>query len=134
MQPDRPPPPDPWDADLSAVRSAVDDLAVWLAIWQTRSEPDAHARRCASDAIGAIDAALGGLHSIRARLIDEIRQADDDTAARVDELLARTRDGPQGHHSLGTAAPLDLAATQTPKSASRVTFGAGGGRAPREAL
>ena len=51
-------PPDPWDAALSAIRSAVDDLGAWLAIWSARHEPDAHARRCASDAVGAIDAAL----------------------------------------------------------------------------
>ena len=35
-------------------------------------EPDAHARRCASDAVDVIDAALLELHGIRARLIDEI--------------------------------------------------------------
>jgi len=37
----------------------------------------------------AIDAALRELHGLRARLVGEIRQADDASAARVDELLAR---------------------------------------------
>jgi len=46
-------PPDPWDADLSAVHDAVDNLGPRLAIWERRAEPDAHARRCASDAISA---------------------------------------------------------------------------------
>lgn len=85
--------PDSWDAALSAIRSSVDDLGAWLAIWQARSEPDAHARRCASDAVDAVDTALTELHGIRARLISETRQADDDTAARADALLGRSGDG-----------------------------------------
>ncbi len=34
---------DPYDAALSAIRSHVDDLGAWLAIWLARAEPDAHA-------------------------------------------------------------------------------------------
>jgi hypothetical protein len=82
-----------FDADLSAVHDAVDNLAVWTAIWQARAEPDAHARRCASDAIDAADRAIGTLHRIRGELVGQVRAADDATAARVDELLARTSDG-----------------------------------------
>jgi hypothetical protein len=41
---------DAWDGPLSALRSHIESLAVWLAIWSARSEPDAHARRCAADA------------------------------------------------------------------------------------
>ncbi len=80
---------DPWDADLSAATSAVEGLGVLLAIWQARAEPDARARRCASDAITAIDTALAALHQIRARLISETRRADDQAAARADALIAR---------------------------------------------
>jgi hypothetical protein len=110
--PDR---PDAWDADLSAVHDAVDNLSVWLAIWERRAEPDAYARRCASDAVGAIDAALAGLHSIRGRLISQTRRADDATAARVDALLARTRDGPPGEREGGpVATPSRHPATPTP--------------------
>ena len=76
--------PDPWDAALSAIRASVDDLGAWLAIWSARTEPDAHARRCASDAVDAIDAALIELHGIRAELVGEIRRADDQAAARAD--------------------------------------------------
>jgi len=65
---------------------------VWLGIWEHRSEPDAHARRCANDAMDAIDAAIRDLHTIRAQLVSEIRQADDATAARADTLLARRED------------------------------------------
>jgi hypothetical protein len=92
---DRPPGPDPYDADLSAAREAVDDLGVGLVVWSYRHEPDAHARRAASDAVDAIDAAIAALHRIRARLVTETRRADDETAVRVDELLARRRDGPR---------------------------------------
>jgi hypothetical protein len=96
MPPDPPDPPGQ-DAVLSAVHSHVDDLGGWLAVWAARSEPDAHARRCASDAMDAIDTALAGLHWIRAELVTQIRQADDQAAIRADELLARMRDGPPGH-------------------------------------
>lgn len=75
----------PYDAPLSAIREHVDDLGVWLGIWEHRSEPDAFARRCASDAVDAIDAMLRNLYLLRGQLIQEIRQADDATAARADE-------------------------------------------------
>ena len=68
-----------------------------LAVWEARTEPDAHARRCAADAVDAIDAALRDLHSVRQQLISEIRQADDATAGRADALLARGREG--GEHT-----------------------------------
>jgi len=76
-----------FDAELSSVRAHVDGLGVWLRIWQARAEPDADARRCARDAIVALDAALLDLHQIRAALIGEIRAADDAAAARADALL-----------------------------------------------
>jgi hypothetical protein len=63
--------------DLALFRRHVRDLAAWLAIWSARSEPDAHARRCALDAVDAIDAALRDLYLIRGRLVAEIRAADD---------------------------------------------------------
>ncbi len=87
-------PPDRWDTDMSVIRTSADDLGARLAIWQARSEPDAHARRCASDAIDAIDAALAALHRIRGQLAGEIRASDDQAAVRVDALLARTRHDP----------------------------------------
>jgi hypothetical protein len=108
------PGPDAYDADLSAAREAVDDLGVGLAVWSYRREPDPPARRAASDAIGAIDAALAALHRIRARLITETRRADDEAAVRVDELLARRRDGPRPLTPTGnrpTSSPAE-----TPKS------------------
>jgi hypothetical protein len=82
--------PDAYGAALSALRSHVEDLGAWLAIWLARddSKPDAHARRCASDAVDAIDAALAELYGIRARLIPYIRASDDASAARADALLA----------------------------------------------
>jgi hypothetical protein len=79
------------DADLSVIHDSADSLGPWLAIWAARREPDAHARRCASDAIDAIDAALAALHRVRARLVGEVRQADDAAADRADRLLAETR-------------------------------------------
>jgi hypothetical protein len=51
-----------YDAPLSAIREHAGDVAVWLAIWDGRAEPDAHARRCASDAVDAIDAMLRDLY------------------------------------------------------------------------
>jgi hypothetical protein len=77
------------DADLSVILDSAESIGVWVAIWQARAEPDAHARRCAADAIGAIDSGLAALHRVRAWLIGEVRQADDQAAARVDAMLAR---------------------------------------------
>lgn len=81
--------PDPYDDALSVLRSHVDNPGAWLAIWGARQEgrPDAHARRCASDAVDAIDAAIRDLHVIRARLVGEIRAADDAATAEADALL-----------------------------------------------
>jgi hypothetical protein len=81
----------PYDSALSAFRGHVDDLAVWLAVWEYRTEPDAHARRCASDAVDAIDAMLRDLYLVRGRLTAEVRTADDASTARADELLERLR-------------------------------------------
>jgi hypothetical protein len=82
----------PYDDALSALRNGVDDLGTWLAIWEGRTEPDAHARRCASDAVAAIDSMLGHIYGVRAQLVSEIRKSDDATAARADTLLARRED------------------------------------------
>jgi hypothetical protein len=82
----------PYDQSLSGLREHVENLATWLAIWEARKEPDAFARRCASDAVDAVDAALGELYGIRSHLVAEIRAANDATAARADALLARMRE------------------------------------------
>ena len=84
----------PYDGPLSELREHVEDLGAWLVIWCNRSEPDAQARRRASD---AIDAMLRDLHTVRQQLIGEIREVDDATAARADALLARGREG--GEHT-----------------------------------
>ena len=87
---------DPYDAPLSEIRDRVDDLGVSLGIWCNRSEPDAHARRAASDAVDAVDAAIGHLHKVRRELVADIREADDRAAARADELLTRLREDREG--------------------------------------
>ena len=71
-RPGQAPGPDPFDADLSAAREAVDYIGVGRAIWDARREPDAFARRCASDAIDAIDTALAALHRIRAEWVSQV--------------------------------------------------------------
>src|SRR6185312_12624329 len=77
---------DPYDAPLSKIRNAVEDLAVFTAVWCNRTEPDAAARRCANDAVGAVDAAIRRLHLVRRELIADIREADDRAAERADAL------------------------------------------------
>jgi hypothetical protein len=76
----------PYDEPLSGLREHVENLATWLAIWEARQEPDAHARRAANDAVDTVDAMLRDLYLIRGRLAAEIRDA---TAARADALLRR---------------------------------------------
>ena len=95
-----------YDDAVSAIRNHIDDLGVWLAIWQARDDgkPDAHARRCASDAVDAVDAMLQALLALRQSLVSEIHQADEANAARVDALLAgRARD----QERPGASRPLD---------------------------
>ena len=82
---------DAYDGPLSALRGHVDDLGAWLAIWEGRREPDPHARRCASDAVDAIEGMLGELYGVRAQLVSEIRASDDAAVARADALLERLR-------------------------------------------
>jgi hypothetical protein len=75
-----------------AICSHADDLGGFLATWSARDDkPDARVRRAASEAVTAIDAALRVLHGVRARLVGEIRDSDDASAARADALLERLR-------------------------------------------
>jgi hypothetical protein len=78
------------DAPLSGLRESIENLAAALAVWEHRHEPDAHARRCASDAVDAVDAMLRSLYDIRARRTGEIREADDAAAARPTNCCAGT--------------------------------------------
>jgi hypothetical protein len=137
MRPGQPPGPHPFDADLSAAREGVEYAGVGRAIWEIRHEPDAFARRCASDAIDAIDTALAALHRIRAGWVTEIRQADDQAAARADQLLARMREGPDATEARppdrASTSHADPAPAQAPKSCtSSISRGGDSGRAPRE--
>jgi hypothetical protein len=127
------PGPDPYDADLSAVHNAVDNLGPWLAIWQARREPDAFARRCASDAIAAADELLAATYRIRARLVGETRRADDEAAARVDELLARTRAGPRRLKPAGDRRSKTQTSPEAKESAEGILRpGTDESRAPRD--
>jgi hypothetical protein len=65
-------------------------LSIALGQWEDRDEtrPQPEVRRAANTAMDAIDGMLRDLHAMRARLVGEIRAADDATAARVDALLA----------------------------------------------
>lgn len=83
----------PWDA-RTRLGEPLDTLAIALGRWEGRDETKAqpHVRRAANEAMDAIDVMLGELHLMRARLVSEIRVADDVSAARVDRLLAERRD------------------------------------------
>lgn len=77
-------------SQLEVIRQHVEDITADVDVWADRKEPDSRARRYASAAVDAIDSALSELHAIRARLVAEIRTADDANAARADALLADT--------------------------------------------
>ncbi len=68
-------------------------LAVALAQWEIRdgTRPQPETREAANTAMDAIDSMLRELHAMRSRLVSEIRQADDETGRRVDELLEHSR-------------------------------------------
>ena len=84
--------------DVYALEDPMGVLGVALAQWETRDDAVAQPeiRRAANTAMDAIDAMLRDLYAIRARLVTEIRAADDVTAARVDALLAEQRKEAQG--------------------------------------
>ena len=69
---------------------STEELGVALGQWAMRDTANdgAAARRAANTAMDTIDAMLAGLHRARQALMDEMRQADDATAARVDAMLA----------------------------------------------
>jgi hypothetical protein len=100
--------PDAYDDALSAIRGHVDDLGAWLVVWANRQEPDAHARRCAGDAVGAVDAMLGHLYGVRTHLVSGIRKSDDQAAARADALL-------RGHVSTQTASDQEEGTQDDPQ-------------------
>ena len=104
-----------YDNAVTALRSHIEDLAIWITIWEARKEPDAHARRCASNAVDAIDAMLQALHKIRARLISEVRVADDQTAARIDKLLAGRTDAMTSSSDQASPEPAGPAETKGPE-------------------
>ena len=68
-------------------------LSIALGQWERRDEtrPQPEVRRAANKAVDAIDAMLGELYALRSRLLDEMRDSDDATAARGDALLAMSR-------------------------------------------
>jgi hypothetical protein len=67
-------------------------LSVALGQWERRddSKPQPDVRRAANTAMDTIDAMIAELHRMRSRLMDEMRDSDDATAARVDALLSRS--------------------------------------------
>ncbi len=83
-----------YDSALSTLRGHLGELEAALALWVTRDDTKAQPdiRQAANDAIDAIDGALRELHGIRAELLGEVRESDDATTARAEELLRRIRE------------------------------------------
>jgi hypothetical protein len=73
-------------------------LATALGQWARRDDSKAQPEvtRAGHTAVEAIDAMLAELHRARQQLVGEIREHQDAGLARVDELLARYRDGGAG--------------------------------------
>lgn len=79
---------------IASILEHVEQLGVSAAWWTDRDIDrldGGKSRRAASDAVGAIDAALRELHQVRGQLITEVRRWDDAVSVRVDEFLARRR-------------------------------------------
>ena len=88
------------------ITETAGQLAAHLAAWQARDDrAGAAARRSANDAMDAIDAMLAELHTLRARLVSEIRASDDATAARVDAMLAEGQAVEAGPAAARASAP-----------------------------
>jgi hypothetical protein len=85
----------PLEGISGRLEARAEELCSVLEIWARRDDSKAQpeVRQAANDAVDAIDGMLRALHEARAALVAEIRQSDDATAARVDAMLARRRDG-----------------------------------------
>jgi hypothetical protein len=77
--------------DCADLHEHVETASVMLARWAYRDEAGPEVRQAANCAVESIDGALRQLHRIREQLVGQIREFDDATAKRVDELLARIR-------------------------------------------
>jgi nucleoid-associated protein YejK len=82
-----------WDVH-ARLEDPMGVLAIALGQWEARDDTKAqpHVRQAANTAMDAIDEMLSELHQMRSRLVGEIRASDDATAARVDAMLADTKD------------------------------------------
>lgn len=81
------------EASAENIRDYADDIGAYLAIWAMRdgSTGTPLQRGAANDAMTAIDALTRELYAVRSRLVGEIRAYDDETARRVDAMLAERR-------------------------------------------
>lgn len=75
---------------MSVIRDRVDDLGVYLAMWDRRDDSKAqpNVTRAGVDATRAVDDLLATLDKLRERLISERRAAEVAADARLDTLLA----------------------------------------------
>lgn len=82
---------------VRAIGGHTATLAHALTLWAVRddSRPQAEVRKAANTAMDALDAALALLYELRSRLLTEIRESDDQTAVRVDAMLARSKEEPR---------------------------------------
>ncbi len=89
---DRTAPDPPYDV-YARLEDPMGVLAIGLGQWEDRddSKPQPEVRRAANTAMDAIDGMLRELHTMRARLVSEIRTSDDATDARVDAMLGAAK-------------------------------------------
>jgi hypothetical protein len=82
----------PYDV-YAKLEDPVGVLSIALGQWEDRDDTKARpeVRRAANKAMDQIDLMLRELHTMRARLVSEMRAYDDATIARVDALLATSR-------------------------------------------
>jgi hypothetical protein len=99
-----------YDDPLSAIREHAENLGAWLGIWEGRTEPDAHARRCASDAVDRLN---------RPRLSRSFPPSCPSLPRTAENLHGRPLDHDQGgEREPGAKASLDTTLASSPELAS----------------
>lgn len=80
--------------DTGDIYGYAEDIGTYLALWSMRdgNTGTPEHREAANAAMDAIDGLTRDLHKVRSRLVGEIRAYDDETARRVDALLAKHRE------------------------------------------
>jgi hypothetical protein len=95
--------------DALNILAGAEELDEFMLAWACRDDSKAQpeVRQAASKAVDVIDTLLRDLHTIRVRLVGEIRKSDDAALVRTEALLAQRSAGDVEDVALACGYPMD---------------------------